>query len=547
MSRTGPRADIVSAGRGGPGQFGLAAEAPPDEAERSRPLLLTGRLTVRLVLAMTALAVLALPFAVTFYLRYRAEWIGPQFDTSPARFSAQDIRQFHQAAVSARHAPPTEPIILAYHDIAWNSTSQYVVTPAAFEAQMAMLKAAGYHTLTARQLVHCIRGGSVPSPSVAITFDDGTRGLWTYADKILARYHFHGISFVITGRVGTHRPYYLTWQEIRSMYSSGRWDFESHTDNLHEKVPISASGRLGDPLTDLIWLASQHRRETMPEFITRVRDDLSDSISELTENQLPRPHLFAYPFSENVGAPPRTASGYANRLIHQMFAAAMTNYIEPPAPLSRREAATGLVSRMELTREDTAGTLFSRLQAVASLPVASPGIVTDRARWLAEDGNTAHLGISGRNITFKDGHATWAYAAYAPGETADWDGYSITTRIAGLTPRRASPSATISVRLGSRSQLNVSVANHYVEVKLGSVRSSRVARGKDLPASPVHRVSIQVRPALTVVSIDGQVIWKKPVSPGPSSTGGFALSGFRHDPHGRFPRFSALTVRRVAS
>jgi poly-beta-1,6-N-acetyl-D-glucosamine N-deacetylase len=546
MSRTGPRADVVSAGRGEPGQFGLAAEALADEARRSRPLLLTGRLAVRLVLAVIALAVLASPFAVTFYLHYRAEWIGPQFDTPLARLSAQDISQFHQAAVSARHALRADPIILAYHDIAWNSTSQYVVTPAAFEAQMAMLKAAGYHTLTAGQLVHYLRGGSVPSPSVAITFDDGTRGLWTYADKILARYHFHGISFVITGRVGTHRPYYLTWQEIRIMHSSGRWDFESHTDNLHQKVPISASGRLDDPLTNLIWLPSQHRRETMPEFIARVRDDINDSISELTENQLPRPQLFAYPFSESFGAPPQTASGYANRLVQQMFAAAMTNYIEPPAPLSRREAAAGLVSRMELTREDTAGTLFSQLQAIASVPVASPAVVTDRTRWLAEDGNTAHLGIAGRNITFKGRHATWAYAAYAPGGTADWDGYSITTKIADLT-LPANPNATISVRLGSRSQLNVSVANHYVEVKLGSVRTSRVARGKALSASAAHRLTVRVQPRLTVVSIDGQVIWKKPVIPGPSSTGGFALSAFRHDPHSQFPRFGAFTLRRLAS
>lgn len=546
MSRTGQRADIVAAGRGEPGWFGLAAEPLPDEAKRLRPLLLAGRLMVRLVLAVTALAVLASPFAVAFYFHYRAEWIGPQFDTAPARFSTQDLSQFHQAAISASHASPAEPIILAYHDVAWDSTSQYVVTPAAFEAQMAMLKAAGYHTLTAGQLVRYLRGGSAPSRSVAVTFDDGTRGLWTYADKILARYHFHGISFVITGRVGTHRPYYLTWQEIHNMYASGRWDFESHTDGLHQQVRINASGGLGDPLVTLIWLASQHRRETMAEFIVRVRNDLEDSISDLTENHLPRPFLFAYPFSERFGAPPLTASGYANRVIHRMFAAAMTNYIEPPVPLSRREAATGVISRLELTREDTAATLFSGLQTVTSLPVAGRGIFTDRARWLAENGDPAHLGIARRNIAFAGRRAKWGYAAYAPGETADWDGYSITTRIANLA-LLANPSATISVRVGSRSQLNVSVANHYVEVRLGSVGTGRVALGKDLSASPVHWVTIQVRPKRTVVSIDGQVIWKKPVSPGPFSTGGFALSSFRHDTHDRFPRFDTFTVRRLAS
>lgn len=506
---------------------------------------------MRVFIVVATLTVLASPFAVTFYMHYRAQWIGPQFDTAPARFPASELSQFRPAAAAARHAPPAEPIVLAYHDISWTSTSQYVVTPAAFAAQMAMLKAAGYHSLTARQLVHYLQGGSVPSPSVAITFDDGPRGLWTYADKILARYHFHGIAFLITGWVGTHQPYYLTWQEIQRMYSSGRWDFGSHTDNLHQKVPIDASGHLGDPLTNEIWLASRHRRETLPEFTTRVRDNLKDSISDLTENGLPPTSLFAYPFSEQRGGSPTAASSVANRIIHATFAAAMTNYIAPPVPLSHREAATGVISRLELTRTDTADTLFSRLQATASLPVAGGNILKDRARWEYEGAKTTHLAIAGRNITFAGGHARWAYAAYAPGAAADWDGYRITTKIANLTPT-ANPTATISVRLGSGSQLNVSVANHYVEVRPGDIRSRRVARAKDLPASSTHRVTLQVWPSLTVVSIDGRVIWEKliwgkPVTPGPASTGGFALSSFRSHTHRPFPRFSGFTVRRLTS
>ena len=50
-----------------------------------------------------------------------------------------------------------------------------------------------------------------------ITFDDGTHGLWTHADKILERHGMHGVSFLITGNVGAKRPYYLSWQEIDRM------------------------------------------------------------------------------------------------------------------------------------------------------------------------------------------------------------------------------------------------------------------------------------------------------------------------------------------
>jgi len=201
---------------------------PETAVAETRRLVRLARILARVLLALVALAVFASPFAYTFYVHYRDQWFGPQLTTPAVRFPAAELTRFRNAAAATAQAPGEQPVILAYHDVAWHSTSQYVVTPAEFGAQMAMLRAAGYHTLTARQIVRYVRGGSVPARSVAITFDDGTRGLWTYADKILRRYHLHGISFVITSRVGTHRPYYLTWQEIKSMHASGNWDSSPH-------------------------------------------------------------------------------------------------------------------------------------------------------------------------------------------------------------------------------------------------------------------------------------------------------------------------------
>src|SRR5205814_2144594 len=149
------------------------------------------------------------------------------------------------------------------------------------------------------------------------------------------------------------------------------------------------------------------------------------SIEDITEHNLPRPSLFAYPFSDSLGGAPHTASGYANALIHKLFATTMTNYIVPAVPLSRREAAQGIVSRIEVTSSETATTLFSRLREIASLPVTNARPFSNRARWEAPNGRTANIAIAGRDIILKGGHAKWVYAAYAPGETADWDGYRI--------------------------------------------------------------------------------------------------------------------------
>jgi biofilm PGA synthesis lipoprotein PgaB len=488
--------------------------------------------------------VLASPFIVAFYLHYQTQWIGPQAVTPAARFSSPELTKFREAALTARHAPRAEPIILAYHDIAWHSISRYVVTPARFEAQMAMLHAAGYHTLTAKQLVTYLHGGSVPSLSVAITFDDGTRGLWTYADKILARYHFHGISFVITGRVGTRRPYYLTWQEIRRMYASGRWDFESHTDSLHQLVRVSASGALGDPLTRLIWLPGKHRMETLAEFEARIRADLRDSISDMAENGLPRPQLFAYPFSDSLGARPYSAAAWSTRFVNKIFAIAMTNYLDPAVPFSRREAASGgQVSRLEVFSSDTAASLFSQMRVIASLPVGDMRALRSRTRWESENGNPANIALVRKSIRFT-GRKTWDYAAFAPGSTADWDGYTVTAMISGLN-YQANPSATLSVRVGSRSQLNVSVSNHYLEVRLGAASAYSTALATALGASLVHQVTVQVRPRLTVVSVDGKVAMKKHATPGPLSTGGIALSSFRPGPQSPFPFFRDITLKRI--
>jgi peptidoglycan/xylan/chitin deacetylase (PgdA/CDA1 family) len=523
----------------------------------TRRLVRLVRILVRVLLALVALAVFASPFAYTFYRNYQDQWFGPQLTTPVVRFPAAELTKFREAASS----PGEQPLILAYHDVAWHSTSRYVVTPAEFAAQMAMLHAAGYHTLTARQIVRYVQGGSVPGRSVAITFDDGTRGLWTYASTILRRYHLHAISFIITGRVGTHRPYYLTWQEVRSMYASGNWDFESHTNDLHTQVPV-APGRLGDPLTQRIWLPREHRLESMMEFRMRVQQDLLQSISDIQADHLPRPVLFAYPFSDSVGTRPYAASEYSNKIVHKLFAVAMTNYIDPAVPVSRREASTGLLSRLEVTSKDTGASLFTRLRETSSLPTGDVGSFDDPARWQGSNGDPADIVLRDRDVRLRSKHGDWDYAAYAPGATADWDNYEISADIAGLG-FWANPSATISVRVGSSSQLNVSVANHYLQVRWGSVQNRAITLARHLRASVSHRVTVRVFRDTTVVLIDGRVVMSgtcasrpscaslaapgHPATGGAASTGGFALSGFRPDRHRPFAHFDHVTVRPLAS
>jgi biofilm PGA synthesis lipoprotein PgaB len=135
----------------------------------------------------------------------------------------------------------------------------------------------------------------VAGGAILLTFDDNIKSVWVNADPILERYHFRGVEFTITGRVGKHQPYYMNWGEIERMARSGRWDFESHTRYGHRRVDTG-----GPFLTNLTFLRGQRRLETLAEYEHRVSHDLDGSIEDLEKHGLPRPTLFAFPFGKLV-------------------------------------------------------------------------------------------------------------------------------------------------------------------------------------------------------------------------------------------------------
>jgi peptidoglycan/xylan/chitin deacetylase (PgdA/CDA1 family) len=191
--------------------------------------------------------------------------------------------------------------VITYHGIAEDGGPSSV-HPDAFNDQIAALRAAGYQTITSEQFADYVAGGRVrlPRKPLLITFDDGAKSVWVYADRVLKRYGFRGAVFTITGRVGTHQPYYLTWEEIERMHASGRWDFEAHTDDGHRRVSIDARGQEGAFLTNLQWLPREGRRETLDEYRRRIAGDFDASKERLRAHGLPEPRMFAFPFATSA-------------------------------------------------------------------------------------------------------------------------------------------------------------------------------------------------------------------------------------------------------
>ena len=177
-----------------------------------------------------------------------------------------------------RNAPTSAqapPLVITYHDIGYSS-DRFTVSPEAFATQMQMIKDAGWTTATAAHLEGWLRGEPMPPHSVVVTFDDGARGIWKYADSILARNDQHALAYIITGFVGTHVPYYMTWQELTALQASGRWNLEAHTHLGHVKIPTDSHGGEGPFLTNLQYLVDQRRSETNEEYHARIVHDLAE-------------------------------------------------------------------------------------------------------------------------------------------------------------------------------------------------------------------------------------------------------------------------------
>lgn len=134
--------------------------------------------------------------------------------------------------------------ILTYHYIGNNPNPEdkardnLSVTPDKFEEEVAYLVANGYQTITFDTLYAALSGVSVlPPKPVILTFDDGYMDFYYNAYPILKRYNLHAVVFIPTGLIGS--SYYLTWEQIKEMDSSGLIFFQSHSVNHPNLLPLN--------------------------------------------------------------------------------------------------------------------------------------------------------------------------------------------------------------------------------------------------------------------------------------------------------------------
>lgn len=140
----------------------------------------------------------------------------------PSRTLRVPILMYHRINVPAPGAP--------------ESTRRLTVNPVVFAHQMTWLKGHGYHTITQRQLFDALMcGRRLPPKPIMLTFDDGYRDTFFKASPVLLQRGMKATAYVITGRISSGDPSFLTWTLLRALELRGI-EVASHTVS-HRNLP----------------------------------------------------------------------------------------------------------------------------------------------------------------------------------------------------------------------------------------------------------------------------------------------------------------------
>lgn len=132
-------------------------------------------------------------------------YVRHHFDFHPRRFLRKALKRF-----------ASRGLVLLYHRVADEAMDPWglCVHPDRFAEQMEVLRVY-YRPMPLRTMVEHLHSASLPSGSVAITFDDGYADNLYTAKPLMQRYEIPATVFIITGSCEQRRQYW--WDELESI------------------------------------------------------------------------------------------------------------------------------------------------------------------------------------------------------------------------------------------------------------------------------------------------------------------------------------------
>jgi peptidoglycan/xylan/chitin deacetylase (PgdA/CDA1 family) len=473
-----------------PAPVPAAAVAAP-AATRGRRLLSAGglgRASRRLTGGLLSAAIVVVPAGV--FVKESLGDVMTQLPAKTVQLSPSALARY-AALTPYKGAVP----VVTYHDIS-NSGTRYAVTPEHFAAQLAMLHAAGFHTITAAQFTSFLAGsGTLPSKPIMLTFDDGASSAWRVADPLLERYGMHAVIFVITSEIGRHAPYYLTSAQLNSLRDSGRWDLEAHTDNGHHSVQSSPDGAAGPFLTTREWLPAFDRYETLAEYTTRVREDLDRCLEKLHARGV-NPQLFAFPFSAATTPTndPRVIP-ILYRLVAERFTASLVDSAD------HQYVTRVLGQRYELPRflvraTSTPDSVFADLASTAPRPQLG-NIAGQSHNWVVDQPSLRSSLAASGGLSFDPPTRTWISAHWAPRNALPVHDATLQLQATKLGTNRRGSAVTLLLRPdGNDLPATVTVGPATLKIRGTTTVSC------DLPPASSHQLEVSYTGRTLQVAVD---------------------------------------------
>ena len=123
----------------------------------------------------------------------------------------------------AAKLPDTHISVLCYHHVDLKMNTPYTVTSEQLTNQMNALMQSGFSFVTLKQIDdYMYNGKSIPSKSVAITFDDGNHNTATKAFPILKKLGIPFAAFIYPSGINVgHKSGFMDWDDVRMLQKNG--------------------------------------------------------------------------------------------------------------------------------------------------------------------------------------------------------------------------------------------------------------------------------------------------------------------------------------
>jgi peptidoglycan/xylan/chitin deacetylase (PgdA/CDA1 family) len=228
---------------------------------------------------------LVFPYAKNFYAR--------TFLVRYYNYNLPIITSVDTKKMNAANAVP----ILMYHGVTYKHDSTNTQLDN-FISQMEMLKKEGYETITVHDLDLYLQDKyKLPPKPIIITFDDGRKDSYYTTDDVLKKLGFKATMFIATGKANNDDRFFLSWDELREMKKTGRWELEAHGRHSHDKIIIDKKGSIGSYLSSKIY-DPKTGLESTADYKRRVEQDYIDGINDIKNNLDIDPKYYAIPLND---------------------------------------------------------------------------------------------------------------------------------------------------------------------------------------------------------------------------------------------------------